>query len=297
MKREKMIRPERAATFAGSLITFILCVVTIMGGIVGFGLDAQTALIGAIIVMMVFGVCFLHIKFQDLVQAMVRSLNDSLECILILLVIGMLIALWMACGTVPYIIYLGLGMLNPAWYLPFIVIMCAVLSSITGSSWTTIGTIGVAFIGISMGMGLPVPVTAGAIVCGAYFGDKCSPVSDIVVFNSGITKQNVYKHAKNVLWTTVPALIVSLIIFTILGISVTSTIAFFAGVEVGPRTGGMCGNNSRCTAIQPRCWLYRDGRDARLFYRRHSFVGCHAGNMAQVINAEKLLTVKFVGQS
>ena len=234
MKREKMIRPERAATFAGSLITFILCVVTIMGGIVGFGLDAQTALIGAIIVMMVFGVCFLHIKFQDLVQAMVRSLNDSLECILILLVIGMLIALWMACGTVPYIISLGRGMLNPAWYLPFIVIMCAVLSSITGSSWTTIGTIGVAFIGISMGMGLPVPVTAGAIVCGAYFGDKCSPVSDIVVFNSGITKQNVYKHAKNVLWTTVPALIVSLIIFTILGISVTSTIAFFAGVEVGP---------------------------------------------------------------
>ncbi len=218
MKREKMIQPERAATFAGSLITFILCVATIMGGIVGFGLDAQTALIGAIIVMMVFGVCFLHIKFQDLVQAMVRSLNDSLECILILLVIGMLIASWMACGTVPYIIYLGLGMLNPAWYLPFIVIMCAVLSSITGSSWTTIGTIGVAFIGISMGMGLPVPVTAGAIVCGAYFGDKCSPVSDIVVFNSGITKQNVYKHAKNVLWMTVPALIVSLIIFTILGI-------------------------------------------------------------------------------
>lgn len=93
MKREKMIRPERATTFAGSLITFILCVATIMGGIVGFGLDAQTALIGAIIVMMVFGVCFLHIKFQDLVQAMVRSLNDSLECILILLVIGMLIAL------------------------------------------------------------------------------------------------------------------------------------------------------------------------------------------------------------
>lgn len=203
-KAEKPVRAERKATFAGALIAFLLCVAVIMGGIVGLGLDAQTALVGAIIVMMVFGVCFLHIKFQDMVQAMVRSLNDSLECILILLVIGMLIASWMACGTVPYIIYLGLGLLNPSWYLPFIVIMCAVLSSITGSSWTTIGTIGVAFIGISMGMGLPVPLTAGAIVCGAYFGDKCSPVSDIVVFNSGITKQNVYKHAKNVLWTTVP---------------------------------------------------------------------------------------------
>ena len=134
-KAEKPVRAERKATFAGALIAFLLCVAVIMGGIVGLGLDAQTALVGAIIVMMVFGVCFLHIKFQDMVQAMVRSLNDSLECILILLVIGMLIASWMACGTVPYIIYLGLGLLNPSWYLPFIVIMCSVLSSITGSSW------------------------------------------------------------------------------------------------------------------------------------------------------------------
>ena len=231
-KAEKPVRAERKATFAGALIAFLLCVAVIMGGIVGLGLDAQTALVGAIIVMMVFGVCFLHIKFQDMVQAMVRSLNDSLECILILLVIGMLIASWMACGTVPYIIYLGLGLLNPSWYLPFIVIMCSVLSSITGSSWTTIGTIGVAFIGISMGMGLPVPLTAGAIVCGAYFGDKCSPVSDIVVFNSGITKQNVYKHAKNVLWTTVPALVVSLVIFTVLGIRYSGIAMNQEGIDV-----------------------------------------------------------------
>lgn len=214
----KPIRQEREASFIGALIVFILCVGVIMGGIVGYGLDAQIPLVGAIIVMMVYGVLVLHIKFQELVQAMIRSLVDSLECILILLVIGMLIASWMACGTVPYIIYLGLGFLNPAWYLPFIVIMCAILSSVTGSSWTTVGTIGVAFIGISMGMGLPVPVTAGAIVCGAYFGDKCSPVSDIVVFNSGITKQNVYKHAKNVLWTTIPALLVTLVIFTVIGL-------------------------------------------------------------------------------
>ena len=204
-KAEKPVRAERKATFAGALIAFLLCVAVIMGGIVGLGLDAQTALVGAIIVMMVFGVCFLHIKFQDMVQAMVRSLNDSLECILILLVIGMLIASWMACGTVPYIIYLGLGLLNPSWYLPFIVIMCSVLSSITGSSWTTIGTIGVAFIGISMGMGLPVPLTAGAIVCGAYFGDKCSPVSDIVV---------------------------SLVIFTVLGIRYSGIAMNQEGIDV-----------------------------------------------------------------
>lgn len=86
-----------------------------------------------------------------------------------------------------------------------------------GSSWTTAGTIGVAFIGIAMGLGIPTPVAAGAIVCGAYFGDKCSPISDIVVFNSGITKVDIYKHCKNILYTTVPALLVTLVIFGVIG--------------------------------------------------------------------------------
>ena len=217
-KAEKPVRAERKATFAGALIAFLLCVAVIMGGIVGLGLDAQTALVGAIIVMMVFGVCFLHIKFQDMVQAMVRSLNDSLECILILLVIGMLIASWMACGTVPYIIYLGLGLLNPSWYLPFIVIMCSVLSSITGSSWTTIGTIGVAFMGVAVGMDANLPMVAGAIVAGAYFGDKLSPLSDTTNIASLATGVNLFTHIRHLMWTTVPAFLTSAVVYLIFGL-------------------------------------------------------------------------------
>lgn len=115
------------------------------------------------------------------------------------------------------IIYLGLGLISPSWFLAFVVLICALLSFVTGSSWTTIGTVGVACIGIAIGMGIPLPITAGAIVCGAYFGDKCSPISDVVVFNSGITKVPIMKHARYVLVTTLPAFIISVIIFFIVG--------------------------------------------------------------------------------
>lgn len=182
--------------------------------------------------MMVFGVCFLHIKFQDMVQAMVRSLNDSLECILILLVIGMLIASWMACGTVPYIIYLGLGLLNPSWYLPFIVIMCSVLSSITGSSWTTIGTIGVAFIGISMGMGLAVPLTAGAIVAArtsAISAPPCPTSSCSTPESPSRTSTSTRKTSSG---RPCPALVVSLVIFTVLGIRYSGIAMNQEGIDV-----------------------------------------------------------------
>ena len=232
MDKEKTVRVEREATFGGSLIVFILCVAAIMTGIVGFGLDAHFPLVCAIIILMIYGVAVLRIAYADLVKAMINSLVDSLECMLILLCIGMLIASWMACGTVPYIIYLGLGLLDPSWFLIFVVLMCSLLSTITGSSWTTVGTIGVAFIGISMGMGIPVVITAGATLCGAYFGDKSSPVSDIVVFNSGITKQNIYKHAKNVLYTTVPSLIVTLVIFGVLGMGHANANVDQSGIDL-----------------------------------------------------------------
>lgn len=111
-------------------------------------------------------------------------------------------------------------------------ILCALLSSITGSSWTTIGTIGVAFVGIAIGMGIPLPIAAGAILCGAYFGDKVSPVSDIVVFNAGITKQNVYKHSKSVLYTTVPSLIITLGIFGVLGMQYAGSNIDQSGIDL-----------------------------------------------------------------
>lgn len=116
-EKEKTVRTEREAAFGSSLVVFLICIVVIMGGIVGFGLDAHIPLVGAMIVLMIYGVVFLHIPYAELQKSMLESIKDSLECLLILLSIGMLIAAWMACGTVPYIIYLGLGLLSPQLFL------------------------------------------------------------------------------------------------------------------------------------------------------------------------------------
>ena len=216
MSKEKQPAVEREGTFGKSLIVFLICVAEIMVGIVVLKLDAHIPIVGAAGIAIICGMT-LGIPYSELQGAMVKSVVDSVEAIMVLLMIGPMIAAWMACGTVPYIIYTGLGLLNPGIFLIFVVLMCSLLSSVTGSSWTTVGTIGVAFIGIAMGLGIPVPVAAGAIVCGAYFGDKCSPISDIVVFNTGITKVDIYAHCKNILYTTVPALVVTLVIFGVIG--------------------------------------------------------------------------------
>jgi len=216
-KRHIEIRKEREGTFASSLIVFLLCIVTILFGVMVFKLDAHIPLVAAIIIVSLYGVFVLHIPYQELERSMLCSLNDALGAVLLLMTIGPLIAAWIASGTVPYIIYLGLGLVDPSWFLVFVAAMCAVLSAVTGSSWTTVGTVGVAFIGISIGMEIPLPLTSGAILCGAYFGDKVSPISDVVVFNSGVAKVPIFRHVKYVLYTTAPAFLVSLVIFAFLG--------------------------------------------------------------------------------
>lgn len=215
--REKTIRTERQGTFASSLFVFILCVAILMFGILGLGLGAHVPIVFAAMAAILYGL-YLHIPFAELEQAMIKTVSESMGSMLILLVIGMLIASWIACGTVPYIIYLGLNMINPSWFLLLVVILCGVMSSITGSSWTTIGTIGVAFMGIAIGLGIPVGITAGAIACGAFFGDKCSPVSDFTIFASGVAKLDIYKHCLNVLYTTGPAFLISCVIFGVVGL-------------------------------------------------------------------------------
>ncbi|QNL43812.1 Na+/H+ antiporter NhaC [Oscillibacter hominis] len=211
-------RPEREGSFVSSLVVFLLCVTVILFGVMVLKLDAHIPLVAAIAVSSLYGVFVLRIPYSELEQAMLRSLHDALGAILLLMTIGPLIAAWISCGTVPYIIYLGLGLIAPSWFLVFVALMCAILSAVTGSSWTTVGTIGVAFIGISIGMGISLPLTAGAILCGAYFGDKVSPISDVVVFNSGIAKVPIFHHVKYVLYTTVPAFALSLILFFFLGL-------------------------------------------------------------------------------
>ncbi|GHU81300.1 Na+/H+ antiporter NhaC [Spirochaetia bacterium] len=214
MAKEK--GPEKEGAFGSSLLVFLIVAGVLGFGIIGLKLGAHIPLIIATMVVTIYGV-ILHIPLSELEASMWKSIKDSLVVLGIIMIVGTLIANWILCGTIPYIIYLGLKAFNPGWFLGFVVVMCGILSSVTGSSWTTAGTIGIAFLGISGGLGIPLPMTAGAICCGAFFGDKQSPVSDYAIFAAGVTRVNIYRHCKNMLWTTGPAFLICIVLFFIIG--------------------------------------------------------------------------------
>ena len=146
-----------------------------------------------------------------------HSVARTIPSIIILLIIGMLIAVWIASGIVPALMYFGFEFFVARWFLPLILLFSAFMALITGSSWSTIGTIGVAAIGVSEGLGIPLAMTAGAIVSGSFFGDKLSPMSDSTNLTPSVLGVNLYDHIRHMLYTTLPALGVSVVAFTIIG--------------------------------------------------------------------------------
>lgn len=161
-------------------------------------------------------------KWQVIEEAMVRGISLSMGAILILLAVGSLIGTWLLSGTVPTMIYYGLLILDPNWFYAAACLICAIVSMSIGSSWTTAATIGVALIGISKGLDLSVEITAGAIISGAYFGDKISPLSETTNLSPAISGANLFDHIRNMMWTTVPSIVIALILFLFLGFSAES---------------------------------------------------------------------------
>src|SRR5690606_35796673 len=129
----------------------------------------------------------------------------SLGAVLILLVVGMLIGVWIASGVVPLLIVWGLKLLSPAAFLFAACLICGIVSLVSGSSWTTAGTVGVALIGVGQGLGIPLPMVAGAIISGAYFGDKMSPLSDTTNLAPGVAGAELFEHVRHMALTTGPS--------------------------------------------------------------------------------------------
>jgi len=153
-------------------------------------------------------------ELQDMAWDMAVA---SFEPNVVLIVIGAMIAAWIASGTIPYIIYLGLKFISPKVFLLSALLLASFTSLATGTSWGTLGTVGLALVGIGNAMGIPSPMTAGAIICGAYFGDKMSPLSDSTILAASVAGTDVMTHVKHMLWTTVPAYAISAVLFVILG--------------------------------------------------------------------------------
>jgi len=167
----------------------------------------------ATIVLMVKGMSWKKIE-----EGIIHGCKIATIPMMILMFIGMLIPTWIASGTIPALMFYGLQMISPSMFLFTAALICSVASLCTGSSWTTGATFGVAFMGIGMGLGIPAPMAAGAIISGAIIGDKLSPLSDSTNLSAGVCEANLFKHIKSMLYTTVPAFILSLILYLVLGI-------------------------------------------------------------------------------
>ena len=158
--------------------------------------------------------------WDELLEAIIDGIGTSMGAVLILLSVGGLIGTWLLAGTVPSLIYYGLEILSPQWFYVAACIICAIAALSTGSSWTVAGTLGVALIGVSLGLGLSPAIAAGAIISGAYFGDKMSPLSDTTNLAPAVAGTDLFTHIRHMAWTTAPSFTIALVLFTLLGLGV-----------------------------------------------------------------------------
>lgn len=159
----------------------------------------------------------LGFKWKDIEKGMLHVVFVGLQSIAILILVGMIVGVWIASGTVPTLIYYGLTILSPQIFLAAAMILCAVVSVSLGTSWGTVGTVGLALMGIGAGFDIPVYWTAGAVVSGAFFGDKVSPLSDTTNLAPAVTGTDLFSHIKNMMPTTVPSMLIALVIYLIAG--------------------------------------------------------------------------------
>ena len=156
-------------------------------------------------------------KWDFIERGIIATISRSMQAILILLVVGMLIGTWIASGVVPAMIYYGLQILSPGIFLVAACVICCIVSLATGSSWTTAATVGIALIGVGAGLGIPLPMVAGAIVSGAYFGDKMSPLSDTTNLAPAMAGSKLFDHIRHMAYTTGPSLLIALVLYGIIG--------------------------------------------------------------------------------
>lgn len=163
---------------------------------------------------------FVHrVSYKKMIDGVAKNLKSTAGAILILLMVGSLAGTWLISGIIPAMIYYGLQMLNPSIFLPVTVIISSFISVATGSSWTTSATIGIAFMGIGETLGFPVGMVAGAVISGAYFGDKMSPMSDTTNLAPAMAGTDLFTHIRYMMITTIPTYILTLLIFIIMGLN------------------------------------------------------------------------------
>ena len=203
-------------TFVQSLIPLFAIALFLGVGYGVFHLNAEVLLIAAA---GVAGTIALRLgyNYKEIEAGIIESMMKGMPAMLIVIVVGALIGSWIAAGTIPMLIYYGLDLISPTYFLLTACVVSSVISLVTGTSYGTVGTIGVAFIGIANGLDIPLAQAAGAIVGGAYFGDKLSPFSDTTNLAPIAAGSNLFDHIRHMLWTTTPAWLIGLLVYFFMG--------------------------------------------------------------------------------
>ncbi|MFP4547771.1 MAG: Na+/H+ antiporter NhaC [Fidelibacterota bacterium] len=201
---------------------------------VGYGVFQLKAEILLICSALIAGIiALLHgYSWKELETGIVESVSRAMPAMLIVICVGLLVGSWIASGTIPMLIYYGLQMISPSYFLLTACIVSSFVSLFTGTSWGTVGTIGIAFMGIAEGLGIPNGPAAGAIITGAYFGDKLSPFSDTTNLAPVAARSNLFDHIRHMLWTTLPAWILGLIIYFFIGLKYGESQAFSSDINL-----------------------------------------------------------------
>jgi len=212
-----MENKSRIPSVGFACLILLIIVLFIAIGMIAFKANIRILIFLSWLIVLPFGIKIGYSP-HEIANFAYDMIRTALAPIMIILSVGAMIGAWIASGTVPTFIYAGLKIINPQYFLVTTLFLCSISSLITGTSWGTIGTSGLAMMIIGNSMGIPSGVTAGAIICGAYFGDIMSPISDTTVFAPAVSGGKLLNHIKHMLWTTTPSYIITAILFLIIGL-------------------------------------------------------------------------------
>lgn len=216
MAKLKERRPIRVPKLWEALVPIIGMMIIIVVGILKYELEPHVPIILACILAAFMAAKVGH-SWDSILGGILESVHRALEALIIVMVVGILIGSWVSAGTVPAMVYYGLGFISPQMFLPTGAILCAIVSVATGSAWTSAGTVGIALMSIAGGLGINPSLAAGMVISGAYFGDKLSPLSDSTNVAAATAETPLYEHVGAMLSTTIPSFLIALVLYTIIG--------------------------------------------------------------------------------
>jgi NhaC family Na+:H+ antiporter len=217
------MKMKKETTFMHALIPLLFLIGSLYYAIQVAGIDVHIPILVSAFFAAGVAIFTLNYTWAEIETGIVETIKMALGAIIILMIIGMVVGTWIQSGVVPTMIYYGLKILSPAIFLPATMIICAIVSVATGSSWTTAATVGIALIGVGEGLGMPRNIVAGAIISGAYMGDKLSPLSDTTNLAPAMAGTDLFTHIKHMMYTTVPSFIISIILFGFIGMKYTGS--------------------------------------------------------------------------